>query len=256
VRTIGRALNLILLGAAGIAAGAINAAVGSGTLLTYPLLLAAGLPPLVANGTNSLGISPGNATGAFVYRKQLEGRGRVVLGLMLMIALGAIIGASLVLRLPASVFEAVVPWLIIGACVLVLVQPRIGRAIAARGIDPMSLPKSALFPILLVVGIYAGYFGAAQGIVLIAVLGTMYSTDLQLSNAAKNVLQAVSNFVAALVFAIAGAVYWPAAIAVGAGAFLGGFIGAPIAKRLPDVALRALIVTIGLVAATVSIWRR
>lgn len=249
-------MNLLLLAAAGVAAGAINSAVGSGTLLTYPLLLAAGLPPVVANGTNSLGISPGNAAGAFVYRKQLAGRGRVVAGLMLMIALGAAIGASLVLRLPASVFERLVPWLIIGACVLVVVQPRISRAISARGIDPMTLPKSALFPVLFVVGIYAGYFGAAQGIVLMAVLATMYSADLQLSNAAKNVLQGVSNFVAAIIFAIAGAVYWPAAIAVGAGAFLGGFIGAPIAKRLPDAGLRALIVTIGLIAAFVSIWRR
>lgn len=249
-------MNLLLLGAAGVAAGAINSAVGSGTLLTYPLLLAAGLPPVVANGTNSLGISPGNATGAFVYRKQLAGRGRTVLGLMLMIGLGAMIGASLVLRLPATVFEAVVPWLIIGACVLVVVQPRISRAISSRGIDPVSLPKSALFPILFVVGIYAGYFGAAQGILLMAVLATLYSTDLQLSNAAKNVLQGVSNFVAAIIFVIAGAVYWPAAIAVGAGAFVGGFIGAPLAKRLPDVALRTLIVTIGLIAAAVSIWRR
>ena len=116
-------MNLLILGAAGIAAGAVNAAVGSGTLLTYPLLLAAGLPPVVANGTNSLGISPGNAAGAFVYRKQLAGRGRVVVGLMLMIGMGAAIGASLVLRLPANVFETLVPWLIIAACVLVVVQP-------------------------------------------------------------------------------------------------------------------------------------
>ena len=248
-------MNLLILGAAGIAAGAVNAAVGSGTLLTYPLLLAAGLPPVVANGTNSLGISPGNAAGAFVYRKQLAGRGRVVVGLMLMIGMGAAIGASLVLRLPANVFETLVPWLIIAACVLVVVQPRISRVIASRGIDATNLPKSALFPILFCVGVYAGYFGAAQGILLIAVLGTMYSTDLQLSNAAKNVLQGVSNFVAAIIFAFAGAVYWPAAIAVGAGAFIGGFIGAPIAKRLPEPALRGLIVTIGLVAAGVSISR-
>jgi uncharacterized membrane protein YfcA len=249
-------VNLLLLAAAGVAAGAINSAVGSGTLLTYPLLLAAGLPPVVANGTNSLGISPGNAAGAFVYRKKLTGRRNIVLGLMLMIGLGAAIGASLVLRLPARVFESVVPWLIIGACVLVVVQPRISHYITSRGIDPLDLPKSTIYPLLFLVGIYAGYFGAAQGIVLIAVLGTMYSTDLQISNAAKNVLQGVSNFVAAIVFVIAGAVSWPAAIAVGSGAFLGGFIGAPIAKRMPDAALRTLIVAIGLTAAAVSIWRR
>ncbi len=249
-------MNLALLAAAGVAAGAINSAVGSGTLLTYPLLLAAGLPPVVANGTNSLGISPGNAAGAFVYRKKLTGRRNTVVALMAMIGIGAVIGATLVLRLPARVFETVVPWLIIGACVLVVVQPRISRFITSRGIDPLSLPKSAIYPLLFVVGIYAGYFGAAQGIVLIAVLGTMFSTDLQISNAAKNVLQGVSNFVAAIIFVIAGAVSWPAAIAVGAGAFLGGFIGAPIAKRMPDAALRTLIVAVGLTAAAVSIWRR
>ena len=229
---------------------------GSGTLLTYPLLLAAGLPPVVANGTNSLGISPGNAAGAFVYRSKLSGRRNIVVGLMVMIGLGAAIGASLVLRLPARVFESVVPWLIIGACILVVIQPRISRFISSRGIDPLSLPKSAIYPLMFVVGIYAGYFGAAQGIVLIAVLGTMYSTELQVSNAAKNVLQGVSNFIAALVFVVAGAVSWPAAIAVGSGALVGGFIGAPIAKRMPDAALRLLIVTVGVTAAAVSIWRR
>ena len=248
-------MNLVLLAAAGVAAGAINSAVGSGTLLTYPLLLAAGLPPVVANGTNSLGISPGNAAGAFVYRNKLSGRRTIILGLMLMIGFGAVIGASLVLRLPARVFEAVVPWLIIGACVLVVIQPRISRFISSRGIDPLNLPKAAIYPLMFLVGIYAGYFGAAQGILLIAVLGTMYSTEIQVSNAAKNVLQGVSNFVAALVFVIAGAVSWPAAIAVGSGALVGGFIGAPIAKRMPDAALRLLIVTIGLIAAAVSIWR-
>ena len=249
-------MNLALLAAAGLAAGAINSAVGSGTLLTYPLLLAAGLPPVVANGTNSLGIAPGNAAGAFVYREKLTGRRTTVLGLALMITLGAAIGAALVLRLPARVFETIVPWLIVGACVLVVVQPRISRSLSSRGIDPLSLPKTAIYPMLFLVGIYAGYFGAAQGIVLIAVLGTMFSTDLQISNAAKNVLQFASNFVAALIFVSAGAVSWPAAVAVGTGAFLGGLIGAPIAKRMPDPLLRALIVAIGLAAAAVSIWRR
>ena len=248
-------MNLALLAAAGLAAGAINSAVGSGTLLTYPLLLAAGLPPVVANGTNSLGIAPGNAAGAFVYREKLTGRRTTVLGLALMITLGAAIGAALVLRLPARVFETIVPWLIVGACVLVVVQPRISRSLSSRGIDPLSLPKAAIYPMLFLVGIYAGYFGAAQGIVLIAVLGTMFSTDLQISNAAKNVLQFASNFVAALIFVAAGAVSWPAAVAVGTGAFLGGLIGAPIAKRMPDPLLRAVIVAIGLAAAAVSIWR-
>jgi uncharacterized protein len=248
-------VNLLLLAGAGVVAGAINAVIGSGTLLTYPLLLASGLPPVVANGTNTLGIAPGNAFGAWGYRRELAGRGRQVAGLAALVGVGAVLGAVLVLALPSSVFESVVPWLIVAACVLVVVQPWMVRRLLSRGIDPTSLPKHALVPVLVAVGVYAGYFGAAQGIILIAALGALYDTDLQRSNAAKNVLQGVSNAAAAVVFVIAGSVSWPAAIAIGAGASLGGFLGAPFARRLPDRVLRAIIVVVGLVAAVVSIVR-
>lgn len=248
-------MNLLLLAGAGVVAGAVNSVIGSGTLLTYPLLLAAGLPPVVANGTNSLGIAPGNAFGAWGYRRELAGRRREVMPMALLIGLGALVGAAAVLALPSSVFARVVPWLILVACALVIVQPYVVRALQRRGIDPTSLPRRALVPVLLAVGIYAGYFGAAQGIILMAALATLYDVDLQRSNAAKNVLQGVSNATAAVVFAIAGAVNWPAAIAVGAGASVGGLIGAPFARRLPDAVLRAVIVAVGLVAAGVSIAR-
>jgi uncharacterized protein len=249
-------VNLLLLAGAGVVAGAINAVIGSGTLLTYPLLLASGLPPVVANGTNTLGIAPGNAFGAWGYRRELAGRGRQVAGLAALVGVGAVLGAVLVLALPSSVFESVVPWLIVAACVLVVVQPWMVRRLLSRGIDPTSLPKHALVPVLVAVGVYAGYFGAAQGIILIAALGALYDTDLQRSNAAKNVLQGVSNAAAAVVFVIAGSVSWPAAIAIGAGASLGGFLGAPFARRLPDRVLRTIIVVVGLLAAVVSIVRR
>jgi len=248
-------VNLLLLAGAGVLAGGVNAAIGSGTLLTYPLLLAAGLPPVVANGTNSLGIAPGNAFGAWAYRRELAGRGRQVAGMAVLVGAGALIGAVLVLALPSTVFEKVVPWLIVAACVLVVVQPRLVRSLRARGIDPASLPRRALVPVLFAVGIYAGYFGAAQGIILIAALGALYDPDLQSTNAAKNVLQGVSNTAAAVAFVVAGAVSWPAAIAIGAGAAVGGAIGAPFARRLPDPVLRGIIVAVGLVAAVVSIVR-
>ncbi|MEI8055864.1 MAG: sulfite exporter TauE/SafE family protein [Actinomycetes bacterium] len=247
-------MNLLLLAAAGVAAGAINSVVGSGTLLTYPLLLASGLPPVVANGTNSFGVAPGNAMGAWIYRDHnTERKGHISL-LAVAIGLGAVSGAGLVLALPASVFEAIVPWLILVACLLVVVQPRIVRELNVRGIDPTNMPQKTQYPVLFVIGIYAGYFGAAQGIILMAVLATLFDVDLQRSNAAKNVLQAVSNLAAACVFALAGAVFWPAALAVGAGATLGGLVGAPVARRLPASVLRGTIVVVGLVAAVVSLW--
>jgi uncharacterized membrane protein YfcA len=249
-------VNLLLLAGAGVVAGAVNSAIGSGTLLTYPLLLAAGLPPVVANGTNSLGIAPGSAVGAWGYRRELVGRGRQVAGMAALVAVGAVFGAVLVLALPSRVFASVVPWLIVVACVLVIAQPHLVRALRSRGVDPTSLPRRALVPVLLAVGVYAGYFGAAQGIILIAALGALYDSDLQSTNAAKNVLQGVSNSAAAIAFVVAGAVSWPAAIAVGAGASLGGLVGAPFARRLPDPVLRGIIVAVGLVAAVVSIVRR
>lgn len=248
-------MNLVLLAGAGVLAGAFNAVVGSGTLLTYPVLLAAGLPPVVANATNSLGLAPGNAMAAWVYRDELAGRGRLVRVLGLTVALGALIGAGLVLALPASVFERVVPWLIVVACAMVVVQPRLVRALATRGIDPTSLPRRALIPALFVVGVYAGYFGAAQGILLMAALATLYDVSLQRSNAAKNVLQGVSNTAAAVVFALAGVVSWPAALALGTGSIVGGLVGAPLARRLPDPVLRGVIVAVGLLAAGVSLAR-
>jgi uncharacterized membrane protein YfcA len=129
------------------------------------------------------------------------------------------------------------------------------RTLRSRGWTADRLPRASLLPALFGVGMYAGYFGAAQGIVLIGVLGTLYDHDLQLTNGAKNVMQAAGNSIAALMFVVAGVVSWPAALAMGAGSLVGGFVGAPVARRMPDVALRALIVGVGLVAAVVSLRR-
>jgi uncharacterized membrane protein YfcA len=243
-------VNLLLLAGAGVVAGAVNAAVGSGTLLTYPLLLASGLPPVVANGTNSLGVAPGGLSAAWVYRGELEGRKAQVRLMAITGCVGAVVGALLVIALPARVFEVVVPWLILSACVLVLVQPALQRWLRGRGIDPTSLPRRALIPVLLGIGV-----GAAQGVILMAALGTMYDTDLQRSNAVKNIVGGLSNVLAACVFALAGVVMWAPALALAVGATAGGLIGAPFARRLPEPVLRGLIVVVGLVAATVSIVR-
>lgn len=248
-------MNLLLLTGAGVVAGAVNAAVGSGTLLTYPLLLASGLPPVVANGTNSAGLAPGNLFGAWGYRREMAGRRREVVPLAASVGVGALLGALLVVVLPASVFERVVPWFILLACALVVVGPRATALLKARGVDPTTLPRHILLPLLFGVGVYAGYFGAAQGVIIVAALTVLFDVDVQRSNAVKNVLQGVSNGVAAVVFAVAGVVAWAPALALAVGASVGGAVGAPVARRLPAAALRGLIVAVGIVAAGVSFAR-
>ena len=248
-------MSLWLLAIAGVVAGAINAIVGSGTLLTYPLLIAYGLPPVIATGTNTLGIFPAGTTAAFGYRRELQGRGRTLTPYIITISIGAVIGACLVVLLPAAVFTVVVPWLILLACALVLVQPRLLKLLAARGITPASISTWALLPALLLTGCYVGYFGAAAGIVLLALLSLMYDADLQSSNAAKNLLGGVGNLAGAAVFVLAGRVSWEAALVLAAGATIGGLVGAPFARRLPSVWLRGLVIATGLVAAAVSLIR-
>jgi uncharacterized membrane protein YfcA len=248
-------MELLLLVGAGVVAGAVNAAVGSGTLLTYPLLLAYGLPPVVANGTNSAGLAPGNLFGAWGYRREMAGRRREVVPLAVAVGSGAVVGALLVVVLPATVFERVVPWFILVAVTLVVVGPRITALLNARGLDPTTLPRRVLLPLLVIVGLYAGYFGAAQGVIIVAALTVLFDVDVQRSNAVKNVLQGVSNGVAAVVFAIAGVVAWAPALALAVGASVGGAVGAPVARRLPAVALRALIVVVGVAAAVISFAR-
>lgn len=248
-------MELLLLVGAGIVAGAVNAAVGSGTLLTYPLLLAYGLPPVVANGTNCAGLAPGNLFGAWGYRRELAGRRRELVPLAASTGVGALLGALLVVLLPASVFERVVPWFILLACLLVLVGPRVTASLKERGIDSTSLPRHVLLPLLFGVGVYAGYFGAAQGVIMIAALTVLFDVDVQRSNAVKNVLQVVSNGIAAVVFAVAGVVAWAPALALAVGASVGGAVGAPVARRMPAPALRGLIVVVGIIAAAVSFVR-
>jgi uncharacterized membrane protein YfcA len=247
-------VNLLLLAGAGVLAGAVNSAVGSGTLLTYPVLVASGLPPVVANGTNTLGLIPGSAAAAWGYRRELRGRMRRLIPLCVAIMLGASVGAWAVVRLPDA-FEAVVPWLILAAVVLVLVQPWLARRLETVAASPDEPHHRALVPSILGTGVYSGYFGAGQGMVLLAVLGTLHDHDLQRSNGVKNLLAACANVVSATVFVIAASVNLAAALAIGVGALIGGLVGAPVTRRLPQAGLRGLVVAVGLVAAVASFVR-
>jgi uncharacterized membrane protein YfcA len=234
--------------AAGTTAGAINAVVGSGTLVTFPVLLALGYPPVVANVSNTVGLAPGSFSGAYAYRKDLAGHGRLLARLGVAAVLGAITGGVLLLRLPSSAFDAIVPALIGLALVLVVVQPWLGRRLAARRADERRRAGPVLLVGVFVAGAYGGYFGAAQGVLLLGLLGTLLATDLQWINGVKNLLAGLVNGVAALLFIVVADVAWPPALLIAAGSVVGGLIGGRWGRRLPPLALRVVIVVIGLAA--------
>ncbi|MEP6852743.1 MAG: sulfite exporter TauE/SafE family protein [bacterium] len=234
---------------AGIWAGTINTVVGSGTLLSFPVLLAVGLPPVTANVSNTVGLAPGSLTGAVGYRRELAGQSRRVATLGVASVIGGGIGAVLLLTLPADAFEAVVPVLIVIALVLVVFQPRLAGWSAARhdGATRSSVTP-LLWGLVLATGVYGGYFGAAQGVILIAVMAVLLDDDLQRINGMKNVLAFLANAVAAVVFVLTAHVNWTAAGLIALGAVLGGLLGARIGRRLSPVALRAIIVLVGVAA--------
>lgn len=239
---------VVVIALAGLAAGAINTVVGSGTLVTFPVLLAFGYPPVTANVSNTIGLVPGSISGAVGYRRELVGQGRRVLRLGTVAVLGGITGAVLLLILPASAFKAIVPAFIAIALVLVVIQPRINRELARRNVDRSG--EGGIFTPLLVyaAGVYGGYFGAAQGILLLGILGVALAQDLHRTNALKNVLTALVNGVAGIYFAIAAHVEWgPVGIIAGA-SIIGGQLGAHYGRRLPPAALRGVIVVVGATA--------
>jgi uncharacterized protein len=234
--------------AAGAAAGAINAAVGSGTLVTFPVLLALGYPPVVANVSNTVGLVPGSVAGAYAYRRELAGHGRLLLTMAGAAVLGALTGGVLLLRLPAGAFDAIVPVLIGIALVLVVLQPRLTRTLAAKHDGTRHRAGPLVLLAVFAASTYGGYFGAAQGVLLIGMLGLLLSTDLQWLNGLKNVLVGLVNAVAAVLFAAVGDVAWQPALLIAGGSAVGGLIGGRWGRRLPPAALRALIVVIGLAA--------
>jgi uncharacterized membrane protein YfcA len=240
---------------AGVWAGMVNTIVGSGTLVTFPVLLALGYPPLTANVSNGLGLVPGSLTGAIGYRRELRGlRGRV-LRLAVPSVLGGLSGAVLLLALPPGAFDAVVPVLIALAVVLVIVQPYLARRLAARrGGAARTRVGPGLVAGTYGTGVYGGYFGAAQGVLLLALLGIAVDDDLQRHNAVKNVLAMLVNLVSGIVFVFVAPVSWPVVGLVALGSIVGGLLGARIGRRLPPIVLRGVIVVVG-VAALVQLLR-
>jgi uncharacterized membrane protein YfcA len=270
---------LILL--AGTAAGAINALVGAGTLITFSTLVTLGVPPLVANVSNTVGLVAGSVTGSWGYREYLTDQGPRLRVLLPASVAGGVVGALLLLVLPPAAFRAIVPVLILGSVVLVVLQPRIQRAVAAqqelesKHRDPAPGAETpaadgttsaasqggrarvggGTWFAVLGAGVYGGYFGAAQGVLLIGILGTWLDHDLQRVNAIKNVLAGAVNAVAAVLFIALADVNWAIAGLLLVGSTLGGWLGAGIGTRLPRPVLRAVIVVVGLVAVVVLATR-
>ena len=234
--------------AAGIAAGTINTVVGSGTLITFPMLLAFGYGPVVANVSNTIGLVPGSLSGAIGYRRELEGQRHRAIMLGIGSTIGGVTGAVLLLELPASAFKAIVPVFIGIALALIVTQRQLERLIghhrraAHQGTPPAAVIGATAS------GIYGGYFGAAQGIMLLALLTTTIEDELQRLNAIKVVTAGLVNFVAGIVFVFAAKVDWAAAGLIAGGSILGGVVGARYGRRLSPRALRLLIVIVGISA--------
>ncbi|CAA9235858.1 MAG: Uncharacterized UPF0721 integral membrane protein [uncultured Acidimicrobiales bacterium] len=239
---------LAILGV-GLAAGTLNTIVGSGSLITFPTLLALGYPPVVANVSNTVGLVTGSISGAVGYRRELEGQRPRLRVLGTASLAGGLTGGLLLLALPASVFRDVVPVLILVACVLVAIQPRLARRIAAGERPVRAHGGPLLFLAVFLTGVYGGYFGAAQGVMLIALLGIFLDDTLQRLNAAKNVLAALVNGIAAVLFMLFADVDWAVAGLLAGGAIVGGQVGATLGRRISPGWLRAVIVLVGVAVA-------
>jgi uncharacterized membrane protein YfcA len=236
-------LEAVAVLAAGVAAGTINTVVGSGTLITFPILLAVGYPPVTANVSNTIGLVPGSVAGAIGYREELRGQRSRALALGTCSLLGGITGAAGLLLLPDDLFEAIVPAFIAVALILIVLQPRLAKRLGERGGAGRGTGAGVY-----VAGVYGGYFGAAQGILLLGILGLTLPEPLQRINALKNVLAGIVNGVAGVVFVFAAHVAWLPVVLIAAGSTAGGVLGARYGRRLPPVALRGLIIVVGLTA--------
>jgi uncharacterized protein len=250
----------IIVFIAGLWAGTINAVVGSGTLVTFPVLIALGVAPVVASMSNAMGLVAGTAAGAFGYRRELAGRGRQVLRLLPASVLGGISGAWLLLHLPEQVFHYVAPVLLVLALLMVVFQPRLQDWVRNREANPEQAARDKRHGFLLVVlvylaGVYGGYFVAAQGILLVGILGVFLTGTIQNANAMKNILVLGVNMVAAISYLIFAfdRINWLVVLLIAIASTIGGLLGSKVGRRLSPRVLRAVIFSLGIVALAVMI---
>jgi uncharacterized protein len=234
--------------AAGLAAGTVNVIVGSGSLITFPTLLALGYPPVLANVSNTVGLVPGSVSATAAYRNELGGQRRRLLRLGPLSLAGAVAGAVLLLALPHSVFKAAVPVLIAVAAALMALQPRISAFLQNRS-RQHTHGGAGLSIGVFATAVYGGYFGAAQGVILIALLAIFIDDDLQRLNGTKNTLALVTNAVAGILFVATTDVSWSVAALIAGGSVIGGQVGGHFGRRLPAPVLRWIVVVVGLAVA-------
>jgi uncharacterized protein len=239
-------LEALAVVAAGAVAGGVNAVVGSGSLVTFPTLLAVGYAPVTANVSNTVGLVPGGVSGMIGYRRELRGQWRRCATLGVGTTIGAIIGGVLLLELPDAVFDAVVPALILLAVALMALRP--SPKIHEGGNNTAGGVAAAFGT-----GIYGGYFGAAQGIILISLLRLCFSEHLQVLNAIKNVLAGLANLVAGILFIAVAHVAWGAALLIAVGSTAGAQVGARYGRRLPQEVLRRVVIVYGVIVAGILI---
>lgn len=237
---------ITVIALAGLWAGTINTVVGSGTLVTFPVLVALGYPPVTATTSNAIGLISGSITGAIGYRKEMEGQRSRLIRYAIASFFGAIVGSALLLSLPADAFETIVPVLVGISVLLVVVQPLLARRLRNRNVVATSSPL--LYFLVFLVGVYGGYFTAAQGIMLVGVMGLLVSDPLQRLTGFKNVLTAVVNIVAGAIYTFVAPVSWPVVGILAVSSIVGGLIGSRIGRKLPPTVLRGVIVVIGIAA--------
>ena len=250
----------IIVSIAGLWAGTINAVVGSGTLVTFPVLIALGVAPVVASMSNAMGLVAGTAAGAFGYRRELAGRGRQVLRLLPASVLGGVSGAWLLLHLPEKVFHYVAPVLLVLALLMVVFQPRLQEWVRNREANPEHAVRDKRHGILLLVlvylaGVYGGYFVAAQGILLVGILGVFLTGTIQNANAMKNILVLGVNMVAAISYLLFAfdRINWLVVLLIAVSSTIGGLLGSKVGRKLSPRVLRAVIFALGIVALGVMI---
>lgn len=244
-------LEVLVVLAAGLAAGVLTSTVGVASLASFPVLVALGVPPVTANASNTVGLLPGALSGSFGYRRELREHPGVAATVLATCAAGAVAGALLLLALPPGVFEAVVPWLVLLTAVLVGVQPWVSARVRARrgssAADRVSMsPATTAFATL--TGVYGGYFGAGSGVMMMAVLGFGLDIELRFINALKTLAVMSGNLVATVVFVFLAPLDWPVIGLLAVGSVVGGYAGSFVGRRLPDRVLRTLVVVAGLTA--------
>lgn len=244
---------IVLVGAAGFCAGAMNSVAGGGTFLSFPALLAAGVPPVAANASNSVALWPASLSGAWAYRKELARYKRYLIPMGLASFAGGIVGGLLLLSTRDATFSRLIPWLLLFATALFAFSGKISSVLGAARRTPSH--GSAAVAVQVLVSVYGGFFGAGMGILMLASLAVAGHDDVHEINAIKNLLSAIIYSVTVITFVAAGAVSWPHTLVMLATATLGGYWGATIARRIPASWLKRFIIAVGLILAAFYFYR-